>query len=243
VRELSVAARVVVALEVVVALLLAARLLPVEAWLHGLEGRLDGLGPLGPVLYAAAYAAGVVVFVPGSLLTIGAGLLFGTAVGFAAASAGSIAGASLAFLVARYGLRPRIEAWARRSPRFAAIDEAVGVNGWKMVALTRLSPLFPFNALNFAYGATRIRFGPYVLASWIAMIPGTLLYVWIGSLGRMGAEALAGSAASSFRLALNVVGLAATAAVTVFATRTARAALARAAPRIGAEATAAAGSR
>jgi len=235
-----VAAKVVVVLEVAVALVLAARLLPVEVWLRGLEGRLDGLGPLGPVLYAAAYAAGVVAFVPGSLMTMGAGLLFGTALGLAAASAGSVAGASLAFLMARYVFRPRIEAWARRSPRFAAIDEAVGANGWKMVALTRLSPLFPFNALNFAYGATRVRFGPYVLASWIAMIPGTLLYVWLGSLGRVGAEALAGSAASSFRLALNVVGLAATAAVTVLATRMARAALARAAPRIGATATAAA---
>ena len=94
------AARAVVALEVAVALVLAARLLPVEAWLRGLEGRLDGLGPIAPVLYAAAYAAGVVAFVPGSLLTMGAGLLFGTALGFAAASAGShrrrIAGAATA---------------------------------------------------------------------------------------------------------------------------------------------------
>jgi uncharacterized membrane protein YdjX (TVP38/TMEM64 family) len=197
VRKLSVAARVVVALEVAVALVLAARLLPVEAWLCGLEGRLDGLGPLGPVLYAAAYATGVVAFVPGSLLTMGAGLLFGTTRGFAAASAGSVAGASLAFLAARHVFRPRIEAWARRSSSFAAIDAAVGANGWKRVALTRLSPVFPFNALNFAYGATRVRFGPYVLASWIAMIPGTLLCVWIGSFGRLGAEAVSGSGASS----------------------------------------------
>jgi len=233
VKRLSVAARVVVALEVVVALVLAARLLPVESWLHGLQGRLDALGPLGPLIYAAVYAVGVVVFVPGSLLTMGAGLLFGTALGFAAASAGAVTGASLAFLVARYGLRPEVDAWARRSPRFAAVDEAVGANGWKMVALTRLSPLFPFNALNFAYGATRVRFGPYVLASWIAMIPGTLLYVWIGSLGRMGADAVAGSTAGPLRLALNVAGLAATAGVTFFATRTARAALARVAPAAG----------
>ena len=233
VKRISVAARVVVALEVVVALAVAARLLPVEFWLRGLEGRLEGLGPLGPVLYAGLYALAVVAFVPGSLLTLGAGILFGTAAGFAAASAGSVAGASLAFLAARHLLRPRVEAWARRSPKFAAIDEAVGVNGWRMVALTRLSPLFPFNALNFAYGATRVRFGPYVLASWIAMAPGTLLYVWLGSLGRIGAEAVAGSGAGSLRLALNLVGLAATAAVTVFATRTARAALARVAPGAG----------
>lgn len=233
-RILSSAARVVVALEVVVAVVVAARLLPVESWLRGLEGRLEGLGPLGPAVYAVLYALGVVLFLPGSLLTMGAGLLFGVGVGFAAASTGSVAGAALAFLLARYGLRPQVEAWARRSPRFAAIDEAVGANGWKMVALTRLSPLFPFNTLNFAYGATRVGFVSYVVASWVAMIPGTLLYTWLGSLGRVGAEALDGSAAGGYRVALNLVGLAATAMVTVFATRTARAALARVAPGIGA---------
>ena len=235
-KKLSLAARVLIALEVVVALALAARLLPAEAWLRGLEGRVEGLGLLGPVLYAVVYALGVVTFFPGSVLTLGAGVLFGTGLGFVAASIGSVAGAALAFLIARHALRPQVEAWARRSPKFAAIDGAVGANGWKMVALTRLSPLFPFNALNFAFGATRVGFAPYLLASWSAMIPATLLYTYLGSLGRQGALALAGSATESLRLTLNLAGLAATAAVTIFATRMARSALARVAPAIGAQA-------
>lgn len=229
-KGLSSAARIIVALEVLVALALAARLLPVETWLRGLDQTLAGLGPLGPLLYATVYALAVPAFVPGSLLTIGAGLLFGTAWGFLAASSGATIGAALAFLVARHLARARVEAWTRRNPKFEAIDRAIGEKGWKIVALTRLSPIFPFNALNYAYGVTRVRFLDYALASWLAMMPGALLYVYIGSLGRVGAEALAGSEVESYKLALNVMGLLATAAVTVLVTRLARRAIASVAP-------------
>lgn len=218
------------ALEVLVALALAARLLPVETWLRGLDQTLAGLGPLGPLLYATVYALAVPAFVPGSLLTIGAGLLFGTAWGFLAASSGATVGAALAFLVARYLARARVESWTRRNPRFEAIDRALGEKGWKIVALTRLSPVFPFNALNYAYGVTRVRFVDYAVASWLAMMPGALLYVYIGAVGRTGAEALAGSRVEGYRLALNLLGLLATLAVTVYVTRLARRAIASVAP-------------
>lgn len=229
-------AKLTVAVAVLAALAAAARLLPVEIWLRGLDQTLAGLGPLGPLLYAALYAAAVVAFVPGSLLTIGAGLFFGTAWGLLAAWSGASVGAALAFLVARYLARAQVESWTRRNPRFEAIDRAIGEKGWKIVALTRLSPVFPFNALNYAYGVTRVRLLDYAAASWLAMLPGTLLYVYIGSLGRAGAAALAGSEAESYRLALNVLGLLATAAVTVLVTRLARRAVASVAPAAGPQA-------
>jgi uncharacterized membrane protein YdjX (TVP38/TMEM64 family) len=226
VRRLSTAARVLVTLEVLVAIALAARLLPLEPWLRGLEARLSGIGPLAPLVYVLMYAVAVVAFVPGSLLTMGAGLLFGPALGFVTASTGATAGASLAFLVARHLARSQVEGWARKSPRFAAIDGAIGEQGYGIVALTRLSPVFPFNVLNYAYGVTRVSFRSYVLASWIAMMPGCLLYTYLGSLGRAGASALAGSPVETYRVGLNVLGLVSTVAATVLVTRMARRALA-----------------
>jgi len=230
VRKLSRAARVLVAIEVLVAVALVLHLVPVEASLRGLEARLSGLGPVGPVVYALIYAMGVVAFLPGSLLTMGAGLLFGPTWGFFAASTGATAGAALAFLVARHFARARVECWARKSPRFAAIDGAIGEKGLRIVALTRLSPVFPFNALNYAFGVTRVSFRDYVVASWIAMMPGCLLYTYLGSLGRVGAAALAGSPVEAYRVGLNALGLAATLVVTVLVTRIARRALATVAP-------------
>ena len=225
-RRLSTAARVLVTLEVVVAVALAVRLLPVAAWLDGLEARLSGLGPFGPLLYALVYAVAVVAFLPGSLLTMGAGLLFGPTWGFVSASTGATVGAALAFLVARHVARSRVADWARANPRFAAIDGAIGEKGFRIVALTRLSPVFPFNALNYAYGVTRVSFRDYLAASWIAMMPGCLLYTYLGSLGRAGTAALAGSPVETYRVVLNALGLAATVLVTVLVTRIARRALA-----------------
>jgi uncharacterized membrane protein YdjX (TVP38/TMEM64 family) len=146
--------------------------------------------------------------------------------GFVAVSAGSTLGAAGAFLIARHLARERVERRAAADPRFAAIDQAVGREGWKIVLLTRLSPLFPFTLLNYLYGLTRVRFGAYLLASWIGMMPGTLLYVYLGVAGRAVAETTAGQRSRTPQeWALFVVGLLATAAVTVYVTRLARQAL------------------
>ncbi|MBW3597529.1 MAG: DUF547 domain-containing protein, partial [Planctomycetes bacterium] len=132
-------------------------------------------------------------------------------------------GAAVAFLIARYLARERVRRYLERSPRLAAVDEAIGQKGWKIVALLRLSPAVPFNLQNYLYGVTAVRFWPYVLASWIAMLPGTFLYVYLGSLGAAAAQE--GPGASAGQWAMRIVGLLATVAVTVYITRLAQRAI------------------
>lgn len=204
----------------------AAVLLPVRDLLGGLLERVRGLGAWGPLLLAACYVPSSLLLVPGSLLTLGAGFLFGVGVGTAAVSAGSVAGACAAFGAGRTLARGPIEAKVAAYRRFRAIDEAVGRQGFKIVLLTRLSPLFPFTLLNYAYGVTRVSFRDYALASWIGMLPGTLLYVYVGSAARSLAELLAGDVEGGLgQKLLFGLGLLATVVVTALLTRIARRAL------------------
>ena len=169
----------------------------------------------------------VLLFVPGSVLTIGAGLVFGLLWGTVIVSVASTAAAALAFLIARYLARDRVEALAKRNEKFRAIDQAIRDKGWRVVALLRLSPLVPFSVSNYLYGLTPVSFGPYVLASWIAMLPATVLYVWIGAAGKAAADASGGQGRSPLEWALLGAGLVATAVVTVMITLTARRQLAQ----------------
>ena len=209
----------------VAAVAVAARMLPLAVWLEAFNQRVVGLGLLGMVLFALLYAAATVLMVPGSLLTLAAGASFGLLPGFFAVLFGATLGAAGAFLVSRHLARKRVERWIQRKASFVAVDRAVAREGWKIVFLTRLSPVFPFNFQNYAYGLTSVSFWHYVLASWIGMIPGTFLYVYLGTLGRSGLEAASGNAAGSYRLALQAVGLLATLGVTILITRTAKRAL------------------
>jgi uncharacterized membrane protein YdjX (TVP38/TMEM64 family) len=186
----------------------------------------QGLGPWGAVLFAAAYVPAAVLFVPGSLLTLGAGFVFGLAKGTVIVSLGSTAGAAAAFLVARSLAHDWVARRVARRPTLAAIGRAVETDAFKIVLLTRLSPLFPFNLLNYAYGLTSVPFRTYVLASWIGMLPGTIMYVYVGSAANSLATLLSGEARrSAGQQALFVLGLAATVAVTIIVTRRARRAL------------------
>jgi uncharacterized membrane protein YdjX (TVP38/TMEM64 family) len=203
----------------VVALFLASRVLPVERWLAAFQRWTIGLGFWAPVIYGAVYVVAAVLLVPGALLTIGAGLLFGAVRGTVLVVVSATTAAALAFLVARHLARERVERWAARNPRFQAIDAAIREQGWKVVALLRLSPLVPFSVSNYLYGLTAVRFWPYVLASAIGMVPGTLLYVSIGAAGRAAAGA---GGRSPLEWALLGLGLAATAAATVLVGRAAR---------------------
>ena len=165
---------------------------------------------------------------PGSILTIGAGFAFGLWKGFLAVSAGATLGASLAFLVARFIARAKIEAIAQRNEKFRKIDNAVGQQGARLIFLLRLSPVVPFNLSNYFYGLTGVKFWPYVLASWIGMMPGTLLYVYIGTAGKAAVSAAAGGEAMKHGWQYWTflgVGLAATVIVTVWVTGVAREAL------------------
>jgi uncharacterized membrane protein YdjX (TVP38/TMEM64 family) len=186
----------------------------------------DGLGALGPLVFILGYAAAVVAFVPGSLLTLAGGAIFGLGAGVAYVFTAAVLGSAAAFLVARYVARAAVERRIAGNARFAAIDRAVAAEGRKIVFLLRLSPVFPFNLLNYALGLTRVRFADYLAAS-VGMLPGTLLYVYYGKLAG-DVAALAGGAAperGAGSYALLVVGLAATILVTAVVTRTARRAL------------------
>jgi uncharacterized membrane protein YdjX (TVP38/TMEM64 family) len=205
----------------VAALFVATRVLPVGDWLRGFQSWVAHKGVWGGVLYGFVYVVAVLLFVPGSVLTIGAGLVFGLLWGTVVVSAASTIAAALAFLIARYGARERVEALAARNEKFRAIDQAVREQGWKVVALLRLSPLVPFSVSNYLYGLTPVSFAPYVLASWIAMLPATVLYVWIGAAGRAAAGAEP-EGRSPLEWVLLAAGLVATAVVTVLVSRAAR---------------------
>jgi uncharacterized membrane protein YdjX (TVP38/TMEM64 family) len=165
---------------------------------------------------------------PGSVLTLGAGAVFGLVKGAVLVSVAATLGATAAFLVGRYLAREWVAGKVERYPRFAAIDRAVAREGWKIVGLTRLSPVFPFNVLNYAFGLTRVSLRDYFFASWIGMMPGTVMYVYVGSLaGDLAALGAGSRARTPVEWTLYVVGLLATVAVTVYVTRLARAALAR----------------
>lgn len=187
----------------------------------GLRRWVAGFGTAAPLLYGLAYAVAVVLLVPGSALTIGAGVAFGLGAGFAVVAVAATAGAAAAFLLARHLLRRRVAGWLRGRAKLTAVDRAVEREGWKVVALTRLSPVFPFSVQNYFYGLTGVGFLPYVLASALAMLPGTLLYVYIGAAGAELVSAATGTADLG-RTLLQVAGLLATVAVVVLVARVAR---------------------
>ncbi len=196
------------------------RSLPFDQAMTAVNGWLAGLGPWGPVALALIYIVATVLFVPGTILTLAAGALFGLVVGMVAVSVGSTLGAAAAFLIARYLARDKVAAMARGNRQFGAIDLAIGEGGWKVVALLRLSPAIPFNVQNYLYGLTPVRFWPYVLTSWLAMMPGTFLYIYLGHVtGAAIGDSRERGVAEWLMLA---VGLLATAAVTVYVTRLAR---------------------
>jgi uncharacterized membrane protein YdjX (TVP38/TMEM64 family) len=218
--------RAVAAALLLAAIVAAAVILPAKEYLTSFLVWARANGPLGAVLLALLYVPACMLFVPGSLLTLGAGFAFGVMWGTIAVSAGSLLGATAAFLTGRTLVRGWIEQRVAKNVRFAAIDRAVAENGFKIVLLTRLSPVVPFNLLNYAYGLTQVRLRDYVLASWIGMLPGTMMYVYLGSavksLTDLAAGRIAGGAGPSVLL---FVGLLATVVVTVYVGRVAKRAL------------------
>lgn len=209
-------------------LLAAARMFDIQGLLRKSLDWIASLGPWGPVTFVLIYILACVLFIPGSVLTLGAGVLFGVLRGSLAVSIASTLGATAAFLVGRYLARSWVERKIEGNRKFKAIDEAVAREGWKIVGLTRLSPVFPFNLLNYAFGLTQVSLRDYFFASWIGMMPGTVMYVYIGSLaGDLAALGTSGRSRGAGEWALYIVGLAATVAVTVYVTRIARRALER----------------
>lgn len=205
--------------------------LPVGDLMDALQVRIEGLGIWAPFAYAAVYGLAVTLFVPGSALSLAAGVLFGLWLGTAVVWIGANVAIVLSFLIARYAARGKVEALASKRPRFAAVDRAIGQQGWKIVALMRLSPVFPFGLQNYLFGVTAIRFLPCFLASAAFILPGTFMYVYLGFAGGEAASAVGGGhGVDALRLALQLVGLLATVAVTVGIARLAAKAVASHAP-------------
>ena len=211
-------------LAVATALFGAAKYFQVQDLLKQALDWIGELGPWGPVIFIALYIVATVLFIPGSVLTLGAGAVFGVVWGSIYVSIASTAGATCAFLVGRYLARDAIARKLEGNDRFAAIDQAVAKEGWKIVGLTRLSPVFPFTLLNYAFGLTRVKLGHFVIASWIGMMPGTVMYVYLGSLAK---AATGERTRTSGEWVLYGVGLLATLVVTLFLTRIAKKALAK----------------
>ncbi|MBI1766296.1 MAG: TVP38/TMEM64 family protein [Acidobacteria bacterium] len=202
--------------------------LPMRQWFLLLQGHIEALGVLAPFVVVVAYVALTVLLIPGSALTLGASTIFGFWKGLAIVLAGANLGALCSFLLARTLMREKVALWAAAHPKFAALDRAIGQNDFKMVFLARLSPVFPFTLLNYLLGLTTVRMVAYILANLFGMLPGTVLYVYLGATAR---EALAGSAATGATLwqqALKVVGLLATIAIVIGVTRSARKVMAQA---------------
>lgn len=189
-------ALVVIALAAIV---VAFRLLPVAQWLTAFRTWVSGLGFAGYVLYALVYAACVVLFIPASILTLGAGATFGVIRGTIVVVIGATLGATLAFIVARTIARKRVEAMAANDRRFRALDRAITSEGAKIVLLVRLAVVFPFTYSNYVFGLTGVRVMPYALATFIGIIPGSIAFVYIGA-------AAAAATAGTVKIVVYVVG-------------------------------------
>lgn len=188
--------------------------------------RVRSLGPLGVAVFSIVYIATVVLFVPATFMTLGAGATFGVALGFPLAWLCATTGATLSFLLGRTFVRSWVEQRLTTHPRLAALDRAVAQSGWKIVALSRLCPFFPFPLLNYVYGASRIPLSYYVPATALGLIPGVLLYVWIGdAIGDLAEVNIGQALGEDWRWVFYSVGLAMAVLITVYVARLAQRAL------------------
>ena len=207
----------------------ACRTIPDRASREEIPPLAEGLGAWGPIAFIGLYVLATVLFVPGSLLTLAGGALFGVTSGFVYVFVAAVIGSCLAFLLARYAAREWVEARIGANPRFAALDRAVGDEGLKITFLLRLSPIFPFSFMNYALGLTRVSLRDYMIAS-LGMLPATFLYVYSGRvIGDVASLAGgAGAQRGGGYYGVLALGLAATVVVTALVTRIARRALAEA---------------
>lgn len=219
----STSVRIVLGAGAVALVVLLIRTLPIREWTIALAERIRGAGMKGVVIFVAVYVVAEVVLVPGSLLTMAAGFAYGPIAGLLIASPASVLAATTAFLLSRTALREWIQEKIARSPKTRALDRAVGRNSFKLILLLRLSPLVPFNVLNYLLGLSDVPLGHYIVASFVGMLPGTWLYVYLGSLATTAAglgETSGGGGPA--RLALTIAGLIATVVAVLFITNAAR---------------------
>lgn len=207
--------------------LLQTRLIELLTWING-------LGAVAPLAFILLYVLITVALIPGSIVTLGGGVVFGLVKGSVLVFVGAMLGATAAFLVGRYLARDWVARKIAGNAKFQAIDQVIGREGRKIIFLIRLSPAFPFNLLNYALGLTQVSLKDYVLGT-IGILPGTILYVYlgslVGSLALLGAEAhTPNTQATTVQWVLRILGLVATIAITLYVTHLARKALRDAVP-------------
>lgn len=183
-------AKLFLALAVLAAFVIALRLLPVAEWLEQFKQWVQGVGPIGYLLYMLVYVVCCVLLIPAIALTLGAGAIFGFAIGSVIVITGATLGATAAFFLARTVLRHRVETMTEGNAKFRALDRAIAAEGTKILWLVRLSGFPPFTWVNYAFGLTGVRVLPYILITFFGIIPGTLAFTWAGAAG---ASALTGS--------------------------------------------------
>ncbi len=201
---------------IVGSLLWLTRALPLNTWQQTLEHQIASLGAVGPVAFALIYLMATLCLVPGWVLTVTAGAIFGLSLGFVTVSTSSVIAATTGFFISRYLARAKVERMAETNPKFRAMDRVIRDGGWKIVALTRLSRVVPFSLQNYVYGLTAMRWSSFCLTTWLAMMPGIFAYVYLGSVAR---TAVAGERTRLGQAALMGIGIAATVAMTIYITR------------------------
>ncbi|EFL88589.1 TVP38/TMEM64 family protein [Ahrensia sp. R2A130] len=206
-----------------VALFVAYRFLPISEWVQGFQEWVQGYGPLGWVIFIAVYAVTSFVLVPGSFMTLAAGAVWGLG-GFPLVILGATLGSAMSFLAARYAFHDKVQTKVAEYPKFRAVNEAIRDEGWRVVGLLRLSPALPFSLQNWFLGITPVNFWPAQIATFFGIMPGTLLYVLLGSAG--GSAAAGGDDAGFAKWIVLGVGIVATLVVTVIVTRKAKAKMA-----------------
>jgi uncharacterized membrane protein YdjX (TVP38/TMEM64 family) len=215
--------RVVGGLLAFVGIVVASFFLPADDWALGLAGWIRGAGLTGAAAFVGVYVLGAALLLPGSLLTLTAGFAYGPVVGTLVAWPAATLAATIAFLIGRFVARDWVHHRVATHPRFAAIDRAIGRNGFKIVFLLRLSPVFPYNLLNYGLGLTSVPVHLYAAASLLGMLPGAALFAYLGSLVTSAASLAHGAPdVGPVRWVLYGVGFVATASVTVLLTRIAR---------------------
>ncbi|PLZ87210.1 TVP38/TMEM64 family protein [Fischerella thermalis] len=212
-----------------VSLIIAAKQLNIQGWLQISITWIESLGSWGAIAFIIIYNIATLLFIPGSLLTLKGGCLFGVVWGSIYVLIAATIGATFAFIIGRYLTRDWVCRQLEKHPKFKAIDQAVAKQGFKIVFLTRLSPIFPFNLLNYAFGITQVSLKDYILGS-IGMIPGTVMYVYIGSLATdlamISTHHQPTTAETEIgKWLIQIIGLTATVLVTIYVTRIAQKAL------------------
>jgi len=214
---------------IIIILIILMRQINIQAVLQTLILWVESLGILAPIVYIIIYNIATLLFIPGSLLTLKGGCLFGLFWGAVYVLIAATVGATLAFLIGRYLSRNWVLQQIEKYPKFTAINQAVAKEGWKIVLLTRLSPIFPFNLLNYAFGVTQISLKDYMLGS-LGIVPGTIMYVYIGSLaGNLALtninDQLVTPETQIWQWIMQGLGLIATVGVTLYITKIAQKAL------------------